>query len=169
MARPNNDDDDDDDNEEDAYNEVEGPFPISHEVVLKDHDKAVSAFAIDGAGARIATASHDFDVKLWDFGGMDHRMKPFKSFEPAGNYQVGGKSSRWITCDLRLIAHDSVRSMMWLSRQTIKTSWSSVGIVNRNYIREKEKTVWYLTREIRTYMTCGIRSEPFRQSTILPR
>ncbi|KAG7563024.1 hypothetical protein FFLO_01582 [Filobasidium floriforme] len=75
------DDEDDDEPESD-------PFPISHEVILKDHEKVVSAFAIDSAGARIATASHDYDVKLWDFGGMDHRMKPFKSFEPAGNYQI---------------------------------------------------------------------------------
>jgi WD40 repeat protein len=81
------DDEDDDEPESD-------PFPISHEVILKDHEKVVSAFAIDSAGARIATASHDYDVKLWDFGGMDHRMKPFKSFEPAGNYQVGSQS--WI-------------------------------------------------------------------------
>jgi hypothetical protein len=92
SAEPDHDDDDDDD--EEALNDrdaPEDPFPVSHEVILKDHDKVVSAFAIDSAGARIATASHDFDVKLWDFGGMDSRMKPFKSFEPAGNYQVRGK------------------------------------------------------------------------------
>ena len=91
SVRPDNDDDDD---EEEAFNESDAPddpFPVSHEVILKDHDKVVSAFAIDSAGARIATASHDFDVKLWDFGGMDSRMKPFKSFEPAGNYQVRGR------------------------------------------------------------------------------
>ena len=29
------------------------------------------------------------EVKLWDFGGMDVRCKPFKTWEPAGTYYVG--------------------------------------------------------------------------------
>jgi WD40 repeat protein len=80
-------DDSDEDDERMSDTEADA-FPVSHEVVLQDHEKVVSAFAIDNAGARMATASHDYDVKLWDFGGMDARMKPFKSFEPAGNYHV---------------------------------------------------------------------------------
>jgi len=47
-----------------------------------------SAIAVDPSGARIATGSHDYDTKLWDFGGMDSRLKPFKSFEANGNYYV---------------------------------------------------------------------------------
>lgn len=50
--------------------------------------QVVSALAVDPSGARIATGSHDYDTKLWDFGGMDHRLKPFKSFEANGNYYV---------------------------------------------------------------------------------
>jgi hypothetical protein len=50
--------------------------------------KVVSAIAVDPSGARIATGSHDYDTKLWDFGGMDSRLKPFKSFEANGNYHV---------------------------------------------------------------------------------
>ena len=49
----------------------------------------VSALSVDPSGARIATGSHDYDTKLWDFGGMDHRLKPFKSWEANGNYHVG--------------------------------------------------------------------------------
>jgi hypothetical protein len=45
--------------------------------------------AVDPSGARIATGSHDYDTKLWDFGGMDSRFKPFKSWEANGNYYVG--------------------------------------------------------------------------------
>ena len=63
-------------------------FPISHEVVLKDHTKVVSALALDPSGARVVSGSHDYDCKLWDFGGMDMRCKPFKSWEPAGSYHV---------------------------------------------------------------------------------
>jgi len=65
------------------------PFPTTHEIILKDHTKVVSALALDPSGARVLSGSHDYDVKLWDFGGMDARCKPFKSWEPAGTYYVG--------------------------------------------------------------------------------
>jgi WD40 repeat protein len=63
-------------------------FPTTHEVILKDHTKVVSALTLDPSGARVLSGSHDYDVKLWDFGGMDMRCKPFKSWEPAGTYYV---------------------------------------------------------------------------------
>ena len=63
-------------------------FPITHELILKDHTKVVSALALDPSGARILSGSHDYDCKLWDFGGMDQRCKPFKSWEPAESYHV---------------------------------------------------------------------------------
>lgn len=65
-------------------------FPATHEIILKDHTKVVSALALDPSGARVVSGSHDYDVKLWDFGGMDARCKPFKSWEPAGTYYVRG-------------------------------------------------------------------------------
>jgi WD40 repeat protein len=73
--------------ESDGDEEVD-KMPVSHEIVLKDHSKVVSAVAVDPSGARIATGSHDYDTKIWDFGGMDSRLKPFKSFEANGNYHV---------------------------------------------------------------------------------
>ncbi|KAK2462082.1 hypothetical protein APHAL10511_006545 [Amanita phalloides] len=63
-------------------------FPISHEIVLKDHTKVISALAIDPSGARIVSGSHDYDCKLWDFGGMDHKCTPFHTWEPAGSYHI---------------------------------------------------------------------------------
>lgn len=64
-------------------------FPTTHELQLKDHTKVVSALTLDPSGARIVSGSHDYDCKLWDFGGMDWRCKPFKTWEPAGTYYVG--------------------------------------------------------------------------------
>ena len=55
--------------------------------------QAVTALSIDLSGARLATGSHDYDLKLWDFGGMDSRMKPFKSVEPWEGHPVG--SAEW--------------------------------------------------------------------------
>ncbi|PCH33445.1 transcription factor [Wolfiporia cocos MD-104 SS10] len=63
-------------------------FPTTHELILKDHTKVVSALALDPSGARVLSGSHDYDCKLWDFGGMDHRCKPFKTWEPAGTYYI---------------------------------------------------------------------------------
>ena len=63
-------------------------FPITHELLLKDHTKVVSALTLDPSGARVLSGSHDYDCKLWDFGGMDWRCKPFKTWEPAGTYYV---------------------------------------------------------------------------------
>lgn len=48
----------------------------------------MSAIAVEPSGARVATGSHDYDCKLWDFGGMDSRLRPFKSFEPNGTYFI---------------------------------------------------------------------------------
>lgn len=74
---------------EDAGAEDDLPlFPITHEAVLKDHTKVISAIGLDPSGARLVSGSHDYDLKLWDFGGMDSRCKPFKSWEPAGSYYV---------------------------------------------------------------------------------
>ncbi|KAJ3828487.1 hypothetical protein F5880DRAFT_1608389 [Lentinula raphanica] len=74
---------------QDLDEESEAPqFPTTHELILKDHTKVVSALALDPSGARIASGSHDYDCKLWDFGGMDMRCKPFKSWEPAGSYHI---------------------------------------------------------------------------------
>ncbi|KAK0544237.1 hypothetical protein OC845_005700 [Tilletia horrida] len=64
----------------------EDALPISHEAHLRDHEKSVTALAVDIPGARIATGASDYDVKLWDFGGMSSTFRPFKTFEPAGSY-----------------------------------------------------------------------------------
>lgn len=80
-------------NEEPEYDpsdeEDDSPeFPITHEITLKDHTKVISAIGLDPSGARIVSGSHDYDCKLWDFGGMDMRCKPFQTWEPAGSYHV---------------------------------------------------------------------------------
>ena len=69
-------------------------FPTTHELLLKDHTKVVSALALDPSGARVLSGSQDYDCKLWDFGGMDWRCKPFKTWEPAGTYFVRSSFAR---------------------------------------------------------------------------
>ncbi|KAJ8084249.1 hypothetical protein PM082_003017 [Marasmius tenuissimus] len=77
-----------DPSDEDDFEDDSEPFPITHELIMKDHNKVVSALALDPSGARVASGSHDYDCKLWDFGGMNLDCKPFKSWEPAGSYHI---------------------------------------------------------------------------------
>jgi WD40 repeat protein len=95
-------------------------FPTSHELALKDHNKVISALTLDPSGARVLSGSHDYDCKLWDFGGMDHRCKPFKSWEPNGTYYVSIVS--WGGCMMYLCAFR--RSMTSSTQMMDKSSWS---------------------------------------------
>ncbi|GAA5970824.1 hypothetical protein JCM3765_005577 [Sporobolomyces pararoseus] len=78
--------------EEEEYSApIEGSssdLPTSHEVVLKDHIKTVSALSMDPSGARLVSGSYDYDVKIWDFGGMKSDFKPFRSFESRAGHQI---------------------------------------------------------------------------------
>lgn len=50
--------------------------------MLKGHGKAVTALALDPAGARLLTGSFDYAVKFWDFPAMDRSFRSFRSIEP---------------------------------------------------------------------------------------
>lgn len=82
-----NSDSDDDDDDDDSDDDEE--FPISHELVLKDHTKPVSSISLDPSGTRLVTASHDYLVKFYDFPSMspDH-LRAFKSIEPSESHHI---------------------------------------------------------------------------------
>ncbi|GMF34762.1 unnamed protein product [Phytophthora lilii] len=56
-------------------------LPKSHEVGLESHSKALACIAVDTPGARVATGSMDYHVKLWDFAGMARHVRPFRDIE----------------------------------------------------------------------------------------
>lgn len=45
-------------------------FPVSHELVLRTHSRALTTLSLDPAGGRLATASLDCNVNLHDFAAM---------------------------------------------------------------------------------------------------
>ena len=53
----------------------------------------VSALAFDPSGARLITGGYDYDVKLFDFAGMDSTLKPFRSLRPCEWYLVSSTVS----------------------------------------------------------------------------
>lgn len=63
-------------------------IPISYQVDLSPHTKAVTAISVDPAGNRVVTGSLDYNVKIYDFGGMDNRFRGFNSFEADEGHPV---------------------------------------------------------------------------------
>ena len=72
----NSDDSDDDSDDGDEY-------PISHELVLRTHTRAVGAVSLDPAGGRLATASLDCNINLYDFASMTPTtLRAFRTVDP---------------------------------------------------------------------------------------
>ena len=61
-------------------------MPISHEATFTHGSKTVSAIGLDSNGARMATGGYDFEVKLYDFNGMDSTLRSFRSIQPCEWY-----------------------------------------------------------------------------------
>jgi len=78
------DDDSDDDSDSDDSSEDESErFPVSHELVLKTHDRAVTSLSLDPAGSRLITGSLDGTINLHDFTSMTPTtLRAFKSVDP---------------------------------------------------------------------------------------
>ncbi|XP_068106711.1 WD repeat-containing protein 70 isoform X1 [Hyperolius riggenbachi] len=81
------DEDEDDEDEEDDDNPVKS-IPDSHEITLQHGSKTVSALGLDPSGARLVTGGYDYDVKFWDFAGMDASLQAFRSHQPCEYHQI---------------------------------------------------------------------------------
>ena len=77
------DEDSDDDDGEDEDDEDEEEFPVSHELVLKTHERAVTSVTVDSSGARLITGSTDCTLKLHDFASMTPTtLRAFRTVDP---------------------------------------------------------------------------------------
>lgn len=75
------DDSDSDSDEEDEY-------PVSHEIIFKTQERAVTTITVDAAGSRMITGSNDCTVKLHDFATMTpNTLRAFKSINPLATKQ----------------------------------------------------------------------------------
>jgi WD40 repeat protein len=76
------DSDSDSDDSESDEDEAER-FPVSHEMVLKTHDRVITSIALDPAGSRMLTGSLDGSIKFHDFASMTPTtLRAFKSVDP---------------------------------------------------------------------------------------
>ncbi|KAL8961239.1 MAG: hypothetical protein Q9193_002177 [Seirophora villosa] len=77
------DDDDDDDDEDEDGEDEEDEFPVSHELVLKTHERTITSMTLDASGSRLVTGSTDCTVKFHDFASMTPTtLRAFKSVDP---------------------------------------------------------------------------------------
>lgn len=75
---------DGDDSDEDSEDEDE--FPVSYELVLKTHDKAVTTLSADLSGSRFISGSTDCTMKYHDFASMTpNTLHAFKSVDPSAS------------------------------------------------------------------------------------
>jgi len=81
-------DDDEDDDDDDDDDSKQRKIPIESQVSLNHGTKAVSALCIDPPGVRLASGSVDYDVRLWDFAGMDQTLQSFRTLTPCGNHPI---------------------------------------------------------------------------------
>ena len=86
VARDQEDDSDNDDDSDDSDQSDDDEFPVSHELVLKTHDKAVTAASLDPSGSRLVSGSTDCTLKLHDFASMTPTtLRAFKSVDPSAS------------------------------------------------------------------------------------
>ncbi|RPA79912.1 WD40 repeat-like protein, partial [Ascobolus immersus RN42] len=69
--------------------EEEDDLPITHEITLKPHEKAISHISLDPSGTRFITSSHDYFVRLFDFPAMStNSLHAFRAIEPQSAHHI---------------------------------------------------------------------------------
>ncbi|KAL3465888.1 26S protease regulatory subunit 4 [Aspergillus heterothallicus] len=77
-------DSNDSDSDSDSDDSDEDEFPVSHELVMKTHERAVTTITVDPSGSRLITGSTDCTLKLHDFASMTpSTVRSFKSVDPS--------------------------------------------------------------------------------------
>jgi WD40 repeat protein len=53
-------------------------LPITHEVTLQGHDRAVTCLDIEHSGNRLISGSMDYTLRIFDFNGMKADLRSFR-------------------------------------------------------------------------------------------
>uniref|UniRef100_A0A667ZR43 WD repeat-containing protein 70 n=1 Tax=Myripristis murdjan TaxID=586833 RepID=A0A667ZR43_9TELE len=94
----------------DSDSELIGPsVPPQLTAQEDDDDELVSALGLDPSGARLVTGGYDYDVRFWDFAGMDQALQAFRSLQPCECHQI--KSLQYsITGDVILVVSGNAQA-----------------------------------------------------------
>ncbi|XP_053195712.1 WD repeat-containing protein 70 [Scomber japonicus] len=105
TAHSDEDDEDDDDDDDNPVKKI----PDTHEITLQHGTKTVSALGLDPSGARLVTGGYDYDVRFWDFAGMDQALQAFRSLQPCECHQI--KSLQYsVTGDVILVVSGNAQA-----------------------------------------------------------
>ncbi|XP_067340603.1 WD repeat-containing protein 70 isoform X2 [Channa argus] len=103
------DDDDEEEAEDDSDDNPVKKIPDTHEITLQHGTKTVSALGLDPSGARLVTGGYDYDVRFWDFAGMDQSLQAFRSLQPCECHQI--KSLQYsVTGDVILVVSGNAQA-----------------------------------------------------------
>ncbi|XP_063403413.1 WD repeat-containing protein 70-like [Mytilus trossulus] len=80
--------DSDDDDSEEEEETLDQKIPSSHEISLNHGAKTVSALTLDPSGARLVTGGNDYQVKFFDFAGMDASLRYFRQIQPCESHPI---------------------------------------------------------------------------------
>ena len=74
--------------DQDIGDSLKNRLPTSQKVSLSHGNKTVSALALDPAGARLVTGGFDYEIKMFDFNGMDSNKRAFRTLTPFECHQI---------------------------------------------------------------------------------
>ncbi|XP_049850931.1 WD repeat-containing protein 70-like [Schistocerca gregaria] len=72
----------------DTLNDNPLNLPITHEVLMYGHTRAVSALSYEFNGHRLVSGGYDYALRFWDFNTMSRNLQSFRTLEPCGNYLI---------------------------------------------------------------------------------
>lgn len=95
SSRSRHDGDDDEDSYDDLSDsdgeesgDLSKSIPYSHEVKMQHGTRPIISLTVDPSGSRLASGSVDYELRFWDFAGMDTSMKSFRILQPCENYPI---------------------------------------------------------------------------------
>lgn len=81
-------DDESEEEEEEEEDNLASKLPTTHVCELKHGERGITALAIDPSGARLVSGGVDYDVKFWDFAGMDASLRSFRTLRPCESHVI---------------------------------------------------------------------------------
>ncbi|KAM7223754.1 WD domain containing protein [Rhypophila decipiens] len=83
APKPSSNRDSDSDSDDSDDSEEGNKYPVSHELVLKTHERTITSVSLDPSGSRLLTGSLDCTVRLHDFAAMTPTtLRAFRTVDP---------------------------------------------------------------------------------------
>ena len=99
----------------------------------------VTCIAVDPAGARVITASNEYNIKFWDFNGMDYRLRPFRTISPVGSTVI--RTLAWSLSGDSFLVAPAAPTLKLLDREGHVKSETTRGDM---YIRDLNNTAGHV-------------------------